>query len=40
MKVIVEENVLLESKVMIEDYAKDVENYGSNAMVFTIGEKG
>ena len=40
MKTIVEEGALLESKAMIEEYAEDIENYGSRGAVFTVGGKG
>lgn len=38
MKVMVEEDVLLESKAKVEDYATDIKNYGSKAVVFTMGK--
>ncbi len=39
-KMNVREGVLLESKNVIEDYATDAFNYGSQYAVFTVGEKG
>lgn len=39
-KVNVKENVLLESKSIIEDYSTDAFNYGSRYAAFTVGEKG
>lgn len=36
----IKENVILESKSIIEDYATDAFNYGSRYAVFTVGEKG
>jgi len=39
-KMNVREGVLLESKNVIEDYATDAFNYGSQYAVFTVGAKG
>ena len=39
MKIKCEKNALLESKVIIKDYAEDIMNYGCKNVIFAVAEE-